>query len=98
VTAYVIAEVAVVDPKVYERYRPLAAASIAAAGGRYLVRGGSVDSLEGEPVEGRVVVLEFPDLQSARSWYDSDEYRDALALRKASAVSRVFLVEGHAPS
>ena len=96
-TAYVIAEVSVTDPEGYEQYKPLAGASVAASGGTYEVRGGAVESLEGEPVSGRIVVLRFESLQAARDWYNSDDYQAALPLRQAAALSRVFIVEGTEP-
>jgi uncharacterized protein (DUF1330 family) len=64
--AFVIADIQVTDPVKYEQYRPLAAASIARFGGRFIVRGGAVDLLEGEPRPERIVVIEFPDMGSAR--------------------------------
>jgi uncharacterized protein (DUF1330 family) len=94
-SAYVIVEVSITDAEEYERYKPLASASVAAHGGRYLVRGGPIQSLEGDPVAGRVVVLEFPDLDGARRWYDSDQYRDAARRRQAAAHSRMFIVDGY---
>jgi uncharacterized protein (DUF1330 family) len=60
--AYVVVEVTITDDEAYEKYKPLAYASIVAHGGRYLVRGGAVDSVEGDAVEARIVVLEFPDI------------------------------------
>ena len=93
--AYFIAEVDVTDADAYEPYKPLAAASIAAHGGIYRVRGGATESFEGAPVAGRVVVLEFPDLEAARRWYRSAEYQEALPLRQAAATSRAFMVEGY---
>jgi uncharacterized protein (DUF1330 family) len=92
--AYVIAEVSVTDQENYEQYKPLAGASVVAGGGTYEVRGGAVESLEGEPVTGRIVVLRFDSLEAARSWYNSDDYQAALPLRQAAARSRVFIVEG----
>jgi uncharacterized protein (DUF1330 family) len=93
--AYVIVELTVFDPDGYEPYKLLAEKSIAAFGGSYLVRGGVVDSIEGDPVTGRVVVLEFPDLETARSWYASDEYAAALPVRQATAKARLFIVQGY---
>ena len=95
--AYVIAEIAVHDQEIYEQYKPAAAASVVAHGGTYKVRGGSVDSLEGDPVVGRVVVLEFPSFEAAQNWYRSEDYRAALPLRQEAADSRVFIVEGTEP-
>lgn len=92
--AYVIAEVQVTDPAGYEAYRPLAGASIARAGGRFVVRGGNADLLEGAPEPNRVVVIEFPDAEAARRWYHSDEYQAAVKIRQANSTGRMILVEG----
>ena len=92
--AYFIAEIHVTDPGAYERYRPLAAASIARFGGRFVVRGGAAELLEGSPPPERVVVVEFPDAEAARRWYRSEEYQSALKIRQAASRGRVFLVEG----
>jgi uncharacterized protein (DUF1330 family) len=92
--AYVVADIEVTDPAGYEPYRPLAAASIARFGGRFLVRGGATELLEGAPAPGRVVVIEFPDAEAARRWYRCDEYQSALKIRQAASYGRLFLVEG----
>ena len=92
--AYIIAEIQVTDPAAYEEYRPLAAASIARHGGRFAVRGGKVDLLEGGPAPERIVVIEFPDADAARRWYRSEEYQKALKIRQSASRGRVFLVEG----
>lgn len=93
--AYFIAEVDVTDADAYEPYKPLAEASIAAHGGTYRVRGGATESVEGPPVAGRVVVLEFADVEAARRWYHSAEYQQALPLRQAASTGRAFIVEGY---
>jgi uncharacterized protein (DUF1330 family) len=93
-TAYVIADIQVTDPTAYDQYRPLAAASIARLGGRFVVRGGKVDLLEGGPEPERIVVIEFPDVDTARRWYRSEEYQAALKIRQSASRGRVFLVEG----
>ncbi|MGC9960998.1 MAG: DUF1330 domain-containing protein [Acidimicrobiales bacterium] len=92
--AYVIAEITVTDAEGYESYKLLAEESIHAHGGRYLVRGGTVDSLEGAPAGARIVVLEFPDLETARSWYRSDDYQAAARARQVTSTGRLFLAEG----
>jgi len=92
--AYVIAEIKVTNPAGYEPYRPLAAASIARFGGRFLVRGNKADLLEGTPAPERVVVIEFPDIETARRWYQSGEYQQALKIRQANSTGRVILAEG----
>lgn len=93
---YVIVELSVVDVEPYERYKSLAEDSVARYGGTYKVRGGRIESVEGEKVTDRVVVLEFPDMSTARKWYDSPEYQAALPLRLAAAqTTRFFFVEGY---
>ncbi len=94
--AYVISEVKFLDADLIERYRPLAAASIDKFGGRYLVRGGPVELIEGErDPERRFVVVEFPTMERAREWYGSQEYAEALKVRNAGALERTLVfVEG----
>ncbi|HVB66523.1 MAG TPA: DUF1330 domain-containing protein [Acetobacteraceae bacterium] len=91
---YVLAEVEVTDPALFEEYRPLAAASIAAFGGRYLIRGGAVEQLEGAGQGARTVLLEFDSPARAREWYHSPQYQAAKAIRERAAKTRVRLVEG----
>lgn len=92
--AYAIVEVNVTDPDAYEPYKALAAEAIAKHGGTYLVRGGTVEAVEGSPPSGRVVVLQFPDMAAARGWYFSEEYQKALPMRLAASEGRLFFVEG----
>jgi uncharacterized protein (DUF1330 family) len=92
--AYFIGEIQITDPTAYDGYRPLAAASIARFGGRFLVRGGKVDLLEGEPEPERIVVIEFLDKETALRWYNSEEYQAALKIRLAASRGRVFIAEG----
>lgn len=92
--AYLVAEVAIQDADGFEEYRSAVAPMIAAFGGRYLVRGGTVTSLEGEAQTARVVVIEFPDLASARHFWSSDEYAPVAAIRHRTARSRIFMAEG----
>jgi uncharacterized protein (DUF1330 family) len=93
-TAYVIAEVNVTDAKLYDEYRKLVPATVEKYGGRFAVRGGSVESKEGGWAPTRIVVLEFPSMEKARAWYHSAEYAPALALRHKAANARLILVEG----
>lgn len=93
--AYVIAEIDVTNPAGYEAYRPLAGASIAQYGGKFLVRGGGASELvEGSAPPKRVVVIEFADKAAAKRWYHSPEYQEALKIRLANSTGRVILVEG----
>ena len=92
--AYVIVDCQVTDPAQYENYKQLAPPAIAKYGGRYLVRGGAATQLEGQWRPGRVVVLEFPDVETARRFYDSPEYRAARDVRAGAATMNMILVEG----
>lgn len=92
--AYVIYQAEVTDPARYEDYKPLAAESIAAAGGRYLVRGGDIEVLEGEAPAGRTVVLEFPTREAALEWYRGEAYTAARKRREGAANSRAYVVDG----
>lgn len=92
--AYVIANVNVQDAALFEEYRKQVPETIARHGGKYLVRGGKHQALEGAWQPSRLVVLEFPSLEQARRWYDSEDYREPKALRMTSALSDVVLVEG----
>lgn len=92
--AYVIVEITVLDPERYDRYKELAPASIAAYGGRYLVRGGASEPLEGGWTPARLVIVEFPSVERARAWWSSPEYADAKAMRQAAAHTEMLLVEG----
>ena len=93
--AYVIVQISIRDQTVYERYKALAPASIAHYGGRYVARGGQTEALEGEWDPCRVVILEFDNIDRARTWLESAEYREARALRHASAQThQMIVVEG----
>jgi uncharacterized protein (DUF1330 family) len=92
--AYVIANVNVHDAASFEEYRRQVPATIAKHGGRYLVRGGRVEHIEGAWNPARLVVLEFPSMEQARRWYDSEDYRGPKALRMKSAMTDVIFVEG----
>ena len=92
--AYLIAEVDVTDEKAYEAYRKLTPGAIAAYGGKFIVRGGKVESKEGGWKPARLVVVEFASLEQAKKFYDSPEYAPALAIRLKAANSRLVLAEG----
>jgi uncharacterized protein (DUF1330 family) len=92
--AYVLGDIRVTDPEQYDEYRALAGPSVAQYGGRYLVRGGESEVIEGDRVPGRLVVLEFDDTDAAHRWYDSEEYRVARAAREHAAVVSMIFVDG----
>ncbi len=95
--AYLIANIEVTDPAGFERYRTAVPAVIAAHGGRYLVRGGAHETVEGSLGLKRLVILEFPSMAALRGFYDGADYRPLLELRLASTRSDVALVEGYDP-
>jgi uncharacterized protein (DUF1330 family) len=92
---YIYAELEVIDPALFETYRPLAAASIAEFGGRYAVRGGDPKVLEGSGQPPRSVLLEFDSPERALQWYNSPKYQAALEIRLRSAKTRVVMLTGH---
>jgi uncharacterized protein (DUF1330 family) len=92
--AHVIVDMQITDPQRYESYRRLAGPAVEAAGGRYLARGGATEVLEGDRVPNRVVILEFPDLDAARAWYDSPQYVEARGAREGAATGSFIAVEG----
>lgn len=92
--AYLIAEVDVADTAAYEDYKKITPGAIAAYGGRFIVRGGNVESKEGGWKPSRLVVVEFPSMEQAKKFYDSPEYAPALAIRLKAAKSRLVLADG----
>ncbi|UGY15378.1 DUF1330 domain-containing protein [Bradyrhizobium septentrionale] len=97
-SAYVISEVDVKDAAGFEAYRTIAAKAIAHYGGRYLVRGGVAEVVEGEPPPNNIIVVEFPSMRRLREWYASAEYAEALKHRRTALDRRLIFVEGVPPS
>jgi len=92
--AYVVVEVEVHDPVRYEDYKPMVAPTLEPYGGRFMVRGGKVETLEGDWAPKRFVMLEFPSVEKAKAWWASPEYKDAKALRQATSKTQMIVVEG----
>jgi len=92
--AYLHARIEVTDPAAYEEYRQKVPAVIAAYGGRYLVRGGAVETLEGEAASKRQVILEFPDMASLKAFYRSNEYKPLIAIRQRASKGQLVAIEG----
>jgi uncharacterized protein (DUF1330 family) len=92
---YVIGQIDITDMDSYANYRAEAPKSIEQYGGTYLVRGGKMETIEGEPTLPRTVVLEFPTFDEAKAWYYSEEYQGVVGLRHAASHGTMFLVEGH---
>jgi len=96
--AYVISDVEPRDADLIDRYRSLAARSIAKYGGRYIVRGGAVEAVEGNWKPRHMVIVEFPSMDRAREWYRSEDYAEALTVRDRALSRRLIFVEGTAPA
>jgi len=94
--AYVLAEVEVTNPDGYKEYTAQVPATIARYGGRFLVRGGASEALEGDWPKIRRVIIEFPDVQAAKRWWNSPEYEKPKATRQAHSKGRLILLEGAA--
>jgi uncharacterized protein (DUF1330 family) len=92
---YVVVEMKISDPERYKEYMAAAPATIAAAGGEYLVRGGKSEPLEGDWIPPRVAILKFPSYEQAKAWYEGEAYRQARAKRAgATEFFNMVLVEG----
>jgi uncharacterized protein (DUF1330 family) len=93
-TAFVIVDIEVTDPVGYEDYKRLAAPTVALYGGKYIARGGHTETLEGNWSPKRLVILQFESVERAKAWVNSDEYREARALRHKYATSEMIVIEG----
>ncbi|MFC4270916.1 DUF1330 domain-containing protein [Sneathiella chungangensis] len=92
--AYMIARIDVTDPEQYEVYKSLAPIAIKKYGGRYLTRGGAMETLEGPEETRRVVIVEYPDMAAVKAFYDSPEYKKAREARKDAAEGQFVILEG----
>ncbi|MBX2962178.1 MAG: DUF1330 domain-containing protein [Cyclobacteriaceae bacterium] len=92
--AYIIVEVDIHNPVRYEDYKKLTPGIVESYGGKFIVRGGQTEALEGSWDPGRVVVLEFPSTDQAKAWYNSPEYSEAKKIRMETSTAKILLVEG----
>lgn len=95
--AYVVVDAEVLDPAKYEEYRKIAPQAIAKYGGRYLARGGQTAILEGDWRPNRMIILEFPSVEAARSFYTSVEYTAARRARGGAVKMDMIIVDGVPP-
>jgi uncharacterized protein (DUF1330 family) len=93
-SAYVIVEIDVHDPAGYEEYKKRASATVPAHGGKYIVRGGKTEVLEGNWQPKRIVVLEFESMERAKEWLNCEEYREPRKMRHRTARTNMILVDG----
>lgn len=92
--AYVIADVHITKPGEYAEYIRQTPATIAQYGGRFVIRGGKAEDLEGDWHPDRIVVVEFPSVEQAKKWWNSPEYTAVKAIRQRTSRSRLIVVEG----
>ena len=92
--AYLIVDIEVTDPAIFAEYRQQVPATVEKYGGKFVVRGGNFEVLEGNWHPKRVVVIEFPSMEQAKRWYDSEEYRGPKAVRLKSSKGSLVLVDG----
>ena len=93
-SAYVVVQIEVHDPEAFEEYRALVSSTVEAYGGRYVVRGGTIETLEGDWKPPRFVILEFESMERAKAWWSSEEYRVPKELRHKAASSQMIVAEG----
>ena len=92
--AYILAQIDVTDVETFKRYSEKVHATVQKYGGRYLVRGGAVEKLEGKSLDRRMVVIEFESSEAAKRWYTSAEYVPLIKLRQSASDGDIVLVEG----
>lgn len=92
--AYIIVEIEVTDPVGYEEYKQLAGATVEQYGGKYIVRGGKAEKLEGNWDPKRIVILQFESMERAKEWLNCEEYREPRKMRHRTAKTNMILVEG----
>lgn len=92
--AYLVADIEVTNPAQFEEYKKLAPAAIAKFGGRYLIRGGAYEAVEGNWKPQRLTVVEFESMEKAKAFYHSQEYQTAIKARKGAANMKMLLVQG----
>jgi len=92
--AYVVIETDITAPEQYEKYKAVSPGAVAAGGGRFVARGGEIAVLEGDWAPSRIVILEFPDLETAKTWYASEGYQEVKKLRAGAAHLNMVAVAG----
>lgn len=92
--AYLVARVVVHDQEQYNKYALLTPDIVAEYGGKFLIRAGAMETVEGEEETNRIVVVEFPDREKARGFYYSDAYQEAMELRKDAADGQLIIIDG----
>ncbi len=92
--AYIVADIEITDPEEYQRYARQTPGTLEQYGGKFLVRGGQPETLEGDWQTKRLVIIEFPSVEQAKAWYESQEYSAIKGIRQHSAISSIILAQG----
>ena len=92
--AYFIAQLEITDPAGFDEYRKLVAPLVDKYGGKYVVRGGAIEPIEGDWAPKRLVILEFESVERVKQWHDSEDYRPVMEMRHKSAITNAVIVEG----
>lgn len=92
--AYILVRVEISDPEQYKKYTQETPAVIAQYGGKFIVRGGPIENMEGPEERGRIVILEFPSMEDAKNFYYSEEYQRVRLLREGAAQVQLFAIDG----
>jgi uncharacterized protein (DUF1330 family) len=93
-TAYLLADTTIVDAAAYEIYKTMVRKSLEAYGGRFVIRGGPFEVLEGDWSPTRLVMIAFDSAAQAKAWLASPEYAAAKTIRLSAAKTNLVLVEG----
>ena len=93
-SAYLVVQIDVTDPERYDQYRKMVPSTLEQYGGKFLIRGGPVETLEGSWHPSRFVVIEFDNIEQAKAWWSSEEYKPAKELRQKTSNTEMILVEG----
>jgi uncharacterized protein (DUF1330 family) len=92
--AYVLGDIEITDRAAFQEYRNRVGATVEQYGGKFVVRGGRVESKEGDWQPRLVIMLEFPSLEQAERWYTSSEYKPLIAMREKAARTNLIIAEG----
>ena len=93
--AYLIADIDVTDPQGFKKYQEAVPGTIEKHGGKYIVRGGEVEPMEGDWMPKRMVVLEFPNMTTLKKWYNSNDYQNIIKDRTENSIGNMVFVEGY---
>ena len=91
---YIVADIDVTNPEEYKNYAQHTPATLEKYGGKFIVRGGQSETLEGNWQPKRIVIIEFSSAEQAKNWYNSPEYQAIIGIRQRSTVSNILLVQG----